>query len=57
LANPSLYLSIAFTDILIKPSLMSKRGKQIFYLSSKAGCVTFFWLDVVSEGSDHFFIV
>jgi hypothetical protein len=55
-ANPSLYLSIASTDILIKPSLMSKRGKEIFYLSSKAECVTFFWLDIVSEGSDHFLL-
>ena len=54
-ANPSHYLSIAFTDILIKPSLMCKRGKQIFDLSSKAGCATFFWLYVLSEGSDHFF--
>ena len=54
-ANPLHFTAIAFTDILMKPSLMCKRGKQIFDLSSKAGCAIFLWLDIVSEGSDHFF--
>jgi hypothetical protein len=41
-AKALLYLSIAFTDIFIKPSFMCNGGKQIFAFSSKAGCATFF---------------
>jgi hypothetical protein len=52
--NPSLYLPIAFTNIFIKPSLICSRCIQIFYLSAKAGCATFFWPGDVSEWSGHF---
>ena len=40
--NFSLYLSTAFTNILIKPSLICSESKQKFYFSPKTGCATFF---------------